>query len=82
MTSDESAFAGVAAVVADVFQVPAASVTRATQAADVQGWDSLAHARVIMSIERHCGVRLPARQAFEAANVGALSDLVKAARCA
>jgi acyl carrier protein len=80
MNSNDSTFAMVAAAVADVFQVPAASVTPATEAADVQGWDSLAHSRVIMSIERRCSVRLPARQAFLAANVGALSDLVTYAR--
>lgn len=63
-------------VLSDTFKVPAAIVTRDLEAADVQGWDSLAHSRVIMAIERSFGVRLPARRAFVADNVGALCDLV------
>lgn len=67
---------GVSMVLADTFAVPPVLVTRATEAADVQGWDSLAHSRVILAIERRFGVRLPARRAFVAENVGALCDLV------
>lgn len=67
---------GVATVLSDTFKVPAARVTRDLEAADVQGWDSLAHSRVILAIERSFGVRLPARRAFVAENVGALCDLV------
>jgi acyl carrier protein len=70
---------GVSMVLADTFQYPPALVTRDTEAADVQGWDSLAHSRVILAIERSFGVRLPARRAFVAENVGALCDLVAAA---
>jgi acyl carrier protein len=66
----------VSTVLADTFKVPAAIVTRELEAADVQGWDSLAHSRVILAIERSFGVRLPARRAFVAENVGALCDLV------
>lgn len=66
----------VATVLADTFKVPAAIVTRELDAADVQGWDSLAHSRVILAIERSLGVRLPTRRAFAAENVGALCDLV------
>lgn len=66
----------VSAVVSDTFQVPAETVTRDLEAADVQGWDSLAHARVILALEQSLGLRLPARRAFAAANVGALCDLI------
>jgi len=70
---------GVSAVLSDTFKVPAALVTRGLEAADVQGWDSLAHSRVILAIERSFSVRLPARRAFVAGNVGALCDLVAVA---
>lgn len=66
----------IAGVVAETFKVPASSVTMDTKADDVQGWDSLAHTRVIMAIERSVGVRLPTRRAFAAADVGALCALV------
>lgn len=67
---------GVSTVLFDAFKVPASQVTRELEAADVQGWDSLAHSRVILAIERSFGVRLPTRRAFVAENVGALCDLV------
>lgn len=66
----------VSTVVSDTFHVPSDTVTRDLEAADVQGWDSLAHARVILALERSLGLRLPVRRAFDAANVGALCDLI------
>jgi acyl carrier protein len=41
-------------------------VTESTSAADVDGWDSIAHINLIIAIEKHFGVK------FTAAEIGSL----------
>lgn len=48
----------------------------ATTADDVDGWDSLAHARLIMAIEDRLNVRFPGDKLFELNCVGDLVNLV------
>jgi acyl carrier protein len=47
-----------------------------TSADDVDGWDSLAHARLIMAIEDRLNVRFPGDKLFELNCVGDLVNLV------
>ena len=70
--------AGVLEVIGVTFRCPASSLSRATVAEDIDGWDSLSHAVLIMRIEQHFRVRLDAGAAFDVDNVGALIDLVAA----
>jgi len=51
-------------------------VTRATQAGDVRGWDSLSHTMILLQIENSFGVRLPIERMYEMKNVGELVDVV------
>jgi acyl carrier protein len=45
---------------------------------DVDGWDSLAHARLIMALEDKLGVRFPGERLFDLTCVGDLVDLAEA----
>jgi acyl carrier protein len=65
-------FAAFRDLIADTFIVDPAAITRATTAADVDGWDSVSHAMLIMTIEEKYGVRFPDREVFSFQDVGAL----------
>lgn len=43
---------------------------------DVDGWDSLAHVRLLMHVERRFGVTMTDEAAERVANVGALARLI------
>jgi len=47
-----------------------------TTSQDVEGWDSLAHIRLIVSIERAFNIRFAASEVSDLANVGALAHLI------
>lgn len=51
-------------------------ITPATQAADVDGWDSLAHIRLVVSIEKALGMRFTAEEVASLQNVGDLATLI------
>jgi acyl carrier protein len=52
-------------------------VTRETSAADVEGWDSLTHVSLILSIEKRFSIRFKSAQVASLKNVGELVDLVE-----
>jgi acyl carrier protein len=59
----------IAPIFRDVFDDDALTIGPETTAADVEGWDSLAHIRLIVSVERSFGIK------FTAAEVGALENV-------
>ena len=63
--------------VASSFGVDVASLTDATTARDVEGWDSLAHATLILRLQRIFAVRLDPAQANGAQDLGALIAVVR-----
>jgi acyl carrier protein len=63
-------------VIAREFNVTPALVTRETTAADIDGWDSISHASLIMTIESEFGVVLDIDEAYSVETVGALHDLL------
>ena len=48
-----------------------------TTAADVEGWDSLAHINLILSIEQSFGVQFTNNELTQFNNLGALVDLLE-----
>lgn len=52
-------------------------ITRETTAANVNGWDSLAHASLIMELEQAAGVEVPLDEITEFQNVGDLVDCLE-----
>jgi acyl carrier protein len=72
----EDALLGViAAIIAD--ETGAARrrrLTRATRAAEVPGWDSLTHGRIVLALEERLQVRIDIAQTYELADLGGLVD--------
>ncbi|MCS7085511.1 MAG: acyl carrier protein [Bacteroidia bacterium] len=62
------------AIFRELFDNPNLVVGPETTAADVEGWDSLAHAELIRRVEKHFGVKFKLRQVLNFANVG---DMVR-----
>lgn len=51
-------------------------ITPATKADDVDGWDSLAHIHLVVSIEKAFGMRFSAEEVSALENVGGLVALI------
>jgi acyl carrier protein len=51
-------------------------ITSATKAADVDGWDSLAHIHLVVSIEKALKMRFTAEEVSSLENVGDLAALI------
>ena len=64
-------------IVAKSFGVDAASLSDQTTAQDVDGWDSLAHATLILRLQRVFGIRLDSALANSAQDLGRLTALVE-----
>ncbi len=69
--------AELASLVREVFDAPDAVVVRETTANDVDGWDSLSHVNLIVSVEVRFGVKLSAREILALRNVGDLADAIE-----
>lgn len=61
-------------IVSRLFRVPAKRLSRTTVAAEVPGWDSLAHATLVIEVEKALEVTFPDAEIFSFANIGALAD--------
>lgn len=46
-------------------------------AAEVPGWDSLTHTRIMLAVEERLGIELDIRQTYEAADMGALVAVLR-----
>ena len=64
-------------IAADHFDLPDLVLTRETTAADVPGWDSLAHIQFLMQVENLFGIRFKASEVSSFANVGQLADRIR-----
>lgn len=60
----------------DVFDDEDLIIEGSTKAHDVDGWDSLAHIRLIVSIEKAFGLRFSAAEISELENVGEMANLI------
>lgn len=67
-------------VVAESFDIDPARVSGDTVADDVEGWDSLAHARLILRLQRVLNIDLDPAAANAAQSVAALVALVSRSR--
>lgn len=47
------------------------------KAKDVEGWDSLSHIRLVLTVERAFGVKFSASEIGQLKNVAGLADLVR-----
>lgn len=60
----------------DVFDDETLTVSAATTAADVDGWDSLTHITLLATVEDELGVKFSMKAVQHLANVGELAELI------
>ncbi len=75
MTTHDEAFAQVCSVISSELGCAVSDLTSSTTAEDIDGWDSLAHARLIMALENELGIRFPSDKLFDLDCVGDLVTL-------
>lgn len=75
---DEAILRRVEDVVRDQLDDETITLTPATRADEVDGWDSLAHVRIMIAVEEEFGVRFQTSEITSLKNVGGLVGLVKA----
>lgn len=63
-------------ILRDVLDLEDLTISRATSAPEVDGWDSLAHINIIVAMEKDFGVRFALGELEELKNVGDMVDLV------
>ncbi|MEO8335549.1 MAG: acyl carrier protein [bacterium] len=61
----------------DVFDDDELTIGASTTASDVDGWDSLAHIRLMLSVERAFRIKLSASEIGKLKSVGDLIELVE-----
>ncbi len=71
-------YARLAEIFADVFDDEAIKVTADLSAKDVDGWDSLTHIRLLLTIEKAFKIKFSTSAIGKLANVGDLVALIKA----
>jgi len=57
-----------------VFQNPLLEISKETKAADIDGWDSLQHFILILSIEKHFNIKFTTEESRNFLNVGQIID--------
>ena len=65
-------------VFADVFDEESITLTPDLSAKDVDGWDSLTHIRLLLTIEKTFAIKLTTSEIGKLKNVGDLVALIKA----
>lgn len=71
-------YARLAEIFRDVFDEDSIPVTPELSAKDVDGWDSLAHIRLMLTIEKAFKIKLSAPEIGKLENVGDLVAMIKA----
>lgn len=64
-------------IIADVLDLPDLHVTKETTAEEVEGWDSLNHINIVLSVEKQFGIKVGTAEIEELRNVGELVELIK-----
>lgn len=60
----------------EVFDDGELEISRETTAADIEEWDSLEQMNLIVSIEKHFGIKMKIKDAATLKDVGGMVDLV------
>jgi acyl carrier protein len=74
--SADAVTAGLTQIFREAFDDDAIVLHRDLAAKDIEGWDSMAHVRLILAIERHFRVRLPSTKIAGLKNVGDMIELI------
>ena len=68
------------ALVEEILQVPAGTVTEHTRMEDVEQWDSLAHVMIIGALDEKLGISVDLEAAIEVTDMAALLALCEEAK--
>ena len=63
-----------------VFEDDGIVLRRDTTARDVEGWDSLTHVTLLVTLEQRLGIRFKSSEVADLKNVGELLDLIELRR--
>ncbi|MBO4375812.1 MAG: acyl carrier protein [Lachnospiraceae bacterium] len=72
----EEVFDRVTEVFRDVFDDDSITLTDETTANDIEGWDSLEHVSLMMSIGTEFGIKIPINKVASLENVGQMVDFI------
>lgn len=61
----------------DIFDDEDLTVSAETTAADIEGWDSLVHVNLVISIEKQFGIKFKMEEFSTLRNVGAMVELIE-----
>lgn len=64
----------VIALIEEILNVPAGTVTEDTRSEELEEWDSLAHVAIIGELESRLGVSIPVDEAIEICSVREILD--------
>ena len=64
-------------IIAEVLDLPALELTPETTAANVEGWDSLAHINIVVAIEQHYKIKFALGELQTLRNVGEMAELIQ-----
>jgi len=60
----------------EVFDIDDLEIDSLTSAKDVDGWDSLNHIRLVVTIEKELGIRFTTGEISDLQNVGEMAELI------
>ena len=78
MVDELRIYARLAEIFEDVFDADSIKLTPELSAEDVDGWDSLAHIRLILTVEKAFRIKFSTAEIGKLKNVGDLVKLIKA----
>ena len=70
------------AIMREVLDDPSVTLTQATTAGDIEGWDSMSNITFVVEVERRFGVKFKTAEIEEMHNVGDMLDMIAAKRAA
>ncbi|MGW9333385.1 acyl carrier protein [Bosea sp. NPDC055594] len=75
--ASEQTYEGLTSVMRELFRDPALNATPELTARDVKGWDSLAHIRFVLQVEKAFGIKFATTEISRFKNVGELADMIE-----
>lgn len=78
MTKEEQTLDTLTGIFRDVLDDDELVLKRELTAKDVDGWDSLTHIRLLVTIERKFNIKFTLPEVRELKNIGELTDLIQA----
>ena len=77
ISSNKDILEKISLIVSDVLEIDQIKLTEDMSAADVPGWDSLAHVQIIYACETNIGARFTLEEISSLNTVGDLASIIK-----